>query len=118
MSGAKSEKQIDGLKQRIIAKVREFSLLGLDTSGNSQLKPKTELKVLIGGNGMQTSVAIDQLIRDGALIEKVEEALSPHTRKLVVRKVIALPEAAAVRVVEAPLDLSSALLGIVAGIKA
>lgn len=113
-SGARAEKQITDLESRILGKVRELSLLGEDVHGNSQLKGKTELKVLIGGNATQTSVAIDRLIREGKIHERVEETQNPLTKKLSVRKVIALPpEGSVAPAPETPMDVASALAGIV-----
>lgn len=113
-SGAKAEQQIGALKQRILGKVRELGLLGNDPNGNSQLKGKTELKALIGGNGAQVSVAIDQMIRDGQIMERSEETQNPITKKLSVRKVISLPpDGFTAPEPETPIDVGATLMGIV-----
>lgn len=88
-SGAKVEKSISDIQQRILSKVRELGMLAVDPGGVSQLKGRTELKVLMGGNAMQAGVAIDQLLRDGKLTEQLERYMSA-AGKYETRRVIML----------------------------
>lgn len=111
---SKVERQIEDIKGRALAKVRELSMLAADPLGNSSLKGKTELKILLGGNSTQAGVAIEALIREGVLVERFEEAQNPSTKKITSRKVIALPATGSIVVIEeAVIDRTAMLMGIV-----
>ncbi len=112
---AKAEKRMSELEERVIKKVRELTLYGLDEDGCSRLLSKSNLKTAVGGNANECGLVIDKLIREGKLYEATETYTDKTTKRITPRKVIALPPngAAPSRASEEPLDVASALAGIV-----
>lgn len=88
---AKVEKRSTELEDRVLAKVHELSLYPKSEHGLSSLLGKTELKTKVGGNSTECGQAIDRLIRTGKLMEDSETHTEPNTRKVLTRKIIALP---------------------------
>lgn len=98
------------LEEKVMAKVRELSMLGENPNGRSNLLGKTALKIAVGGNATLAGVAIDALISTGKLVVMTEQFADGNG---LMRKdaVIALP-ANTDTTPRAPIDIGSVLAGI------
>lgn len=117
VKASKTEKRQAELEAKVLSKVSELVAYGVTPEGLSQLKSKTDLKAIVGGNGQECGAVIDRLVREGKLIEKSEQSYNPATKQLnKPRNVLTLPDGASAitpRTEGPPMDLGALMAGIV-----